>query len=241
MSRWLSKATAKATARVRTLARPAVAFVGGADVDRAVAGFEVWAREHAGCVCEIGLSGSLVHTCVVPDEVVQAASGDEDALLDYARLQFEHYFGLSGSAWVLSASRDARAALVCALSADLLQRLRDVAASHHVSVRRVSPWWVRGVQAALREALQGAGEPRAVAAVEPGRTTLVVAQGGRIARVVGEASSAPADWRARLQDSAAAASLWSIQLGSEPSEQQAQTVRGLVQAELVCQRIEEAA
>lgn len=237
MSRWLSKATA----RVRTLARPAVVFVGGADAAEAVSNFEAWAREHAGSTCEIALGGAWVHTCVLPAEVIDAAGGDEDALLDYARLQFEHYFGLSGSAWTLSASRDARAALVCAVSAELLSSLRAAAAAQQVSVRRVAPWWVRGAQVALREALQGACEPRAVAAVEPGRTTLVVAQGGRIARVVGEASSAPADWRARLQDSAAAASLWSFRLGSDASEQQAQAVRGQVPAELVFQRIDEVA
>lgn len=218
MSRWLSKATATTLARVRTLARPAQAFVGGADVAEAVARFEAWAAEHPGSVCEVGLAGSLVHTCVVPAEVAAAAEGDDDAVLDYARLQFDHYFGLDGAAWVLAASRDDRAGLVCAVSAELLNGLRAVAATHHLRLRRVAPWWARGTQAVLREAMQGERESRVVAAVEPGRTTLVVAQDGRIARVVGEASSAPADWRARLQDSAGAASLWAFKLGVEQPE-----------------------
>ena len=250
MSRWLSKAAA----RLRTLLQPAVVFVGGASVDEARAQFEAWAREHAGSVCEIGLGGAWVHTCVVPAEVAEATQSDDEAWLDYARLQFEHYFGISaglGGAWTLAASRDARAALVCAVSSELLAVLRAVASAHHVSVRRVAPWWARGAQAALREELQSGWQgdasgatARVAAAVEPGRTTLVVAQDGRIVRVVGEASGAPHDWRARLQDSAGAASLWSFKLTADEPEQLdqlARTLRGQIEPELVFQRIEGAA
>lgn len=242
MSRWLSKAAA----RLRTLLQPAAVYVGGASVDEARAQFEAWAAQHAGSACELGLGGAWVHTCVVPAEVAEASGADDEAWLDYARLQFEHYFGISagpGGAWTLAASRDARAALVCAVSSELLAALRAVAAAHHVNVRRVAPWWARGVQAALREGLREemSGASRVAAAVEPGRTTLVVAQDGHIVRVVGDASSAPHDWRARLQDSAGAASLWSFNLAPNEPEQQARALRGQVEPELVYQRIEGAA
>lgn len=243
MSRWLNKLQT----RVRTFVQPAAVFVGGASVADAVAAFEAWAVEHAGSVCEIGLSSTWVHACVVPAEVVAASEGDEDAWLDYARLQFEHYFGasfgVSGSAWTLAASRDARAALVCAVPAELLSALRVVAALHHVHIRRVAPWWVRGAQAALREALLDETAPRAVAAVEPTRATLVVVQGGRIARVLSEPSIAPQDWRARLMNGlhvdTVPTSLWSFALGTD--EEQAQALRGQVVPELVFQQIEAAA
>lgn len=232
MSRWLNKLQA----RLRTLLKPAPVFVGGGSVADATAQFEAWAAEHAGSVCEIGLAGAWVHVCVVPDEVVDASAGDDDALIDYARLQFEHYFGISGSAWTMAASRDARAALVCALSTELLDALRAAAAAHHVRVQRVAPWWVRGVQAVLQDALNDETAPRAVAAVEPDRATLVLVQGGRIARVIGEASLAPLDWRARLSGAPAAASLWCFKLGA--GDEQAQAVRGHVAPELVFQQIE---
>jgi hypothetical protein len=232
VSRWLNKLQA----RLRTLLKPAAVYVGGANVADATAQFEAWAAEHAGSVCEIGLAGAWVHVCVVPAEVVDASAGDDEALIDYARLQFEHYFGISGSAWAMAASRDARAALVCALSTELLDALRAAAAAHHVRVQRVAPWWVRGVQAVLQDALNDVNAPRAVAAIEPDRTTLVVAQEGRIARVISEASLSPHDWRTRLSGAPAAASLWAFKLGA--GDEQVQALRGQVAPELVFQQIE---
>lgn len=245
MSRWLNDGPAALSvmrARLRTLLTPAAVFVSGATVLDAVTAFEAWAAKHAGSVCEIGLSAAWVHVCVVPADVVVASEGDDETLIGYARLQFEHYFGLGGSAWTLAASRDARAALVCAVSTELLDALRAAAAKHHVRVQRVAPWWVRGAQTALREALQGESTsrtPRAVAAVEPGRTTLIVAQDGHVTRVVSEASGAPHDWRLRLQTCVAATSLWSFKLGAD--EQAASALRGRVTPELVFQQIEGAA
>lgn len=239
MSRWLTKLQARA----RTLLKPTQVFVGGATIAEAVEPFETWAAAHAGSLCEIGLGSAWVHVCVVPAEVVDASAGDDDALIDYARVQFEHYFGVSGSGWTMAASRDARAALVCALSTELLEALRVVAAAHHVRVQRVAPWWVRGVQAALQDVLrvtpQGDQPSRVVAAVEPDRTTLVVAQAGRISRVIGEPSTAPHEWRARLAGCPAATSLWSFKLGTD--DERVLALRGLVAPELVFNQIEAAA
>lgn len=234
MSRWPSEAFTLARARLRTAFKPAAVFVGGATLAEARAQFEAWARAHAGSVCEIGLGGAWVHACVVPPELAGEAGGgraDDAALRDYARLQFEHYFGAAqGAGWRLAASRDARAALVCAVAAELIDTLRAVAASHRVRVQRVAPWWARGAQAALREALQDAGATCVAAAVEPGRTTLLLARDGRIARVIGEPSAAPQDWRARLVGSAAAtvpALLHRFELGDAAA--QAQALRGQIE------------
>ncbi len=243
MSRWPTDMLKLAQARLRTLLQPAPVFVGGASVADAVAQFETWASENKGSVCEIGLGGAWVHVCVVPFEVVAASEGDDDALIDYARLQFDHYFGLNSAGWTMAASRDARAALVCALSTELLDALRGVASTHQVRMQRVAPWWARGVQAALQDVMSSASpgelQARVVAAVEPDRTTLVVAQEGRICRVISEPSIAPQDWRARLAGSPASASLWLFKLGAD--SERARALRGQIAPELVFNHIEAAA
>lgn len=236
MSPWLSEMVLKLRARWRTLVRPLPVFVAGQSIEDARAAFDTWARMHAGSVCDIGLAGAWVHTCVVPPEVAHACAFDEVALRDYARVQFEHYFG-AGDGWVFASARDPRATLVCAIPVALRDALFAVAAAHRVRVQRMAPWWGRAVQRVLREAEAEC----VVAAVEPGRATLVVAQGGRITRVLGEPAVTLSAWRERLvfhdqaENDLAAAPLWAITLGE--GEHQRQVLRGHTAPEQVLGRI----
>lgn len=205
--------------RAATLLRPTLVFLGadgsaalspGQAKQAALDSFAQWCREHAGSDCEIALSSRLFHLCMPPVEAGRLKAAE---LRLYAQRQFEHYFGgPQAQDWAIAVSSHAQAPLACGMPRSLLRSLQEVAALHGVRIRRVLPWWARGVPAALAQACQEqAGQINdsglALVALEPHAATVFWLADARLTRVwieVAAAQRLDAQWRARLPASAVA-------------------------------------
>lgn len=192
MSRWPSEALRSLAARagaspalgamrgtLRTLVRPDAVFIGGDDIEAAVAAFAGWCAGHPGHACEIGLGSRLAAVCVAP----LGTSLSRKELADYGRRQFAHYFGGSFSgggdaaAWRVAASGDAHAPLAFGVPEALAAGLQQAARAHRVRLARIAPWWAQPVWRAASSA------PSTVMAVEPGACTQLSFEDGRLHRV----------------------------------------------------------
>lgn len=215
MSPWLNKLHNA----LRTLITPLRVYVGGGDRAAALEAFDAWCARHEGASCELGLSGHWIHSCVLPQEASSLPMAQQR---DYAVRQFDHYFTAgvgsapgsneaTGTSWAVAASEDEAVPLVCAVARDFIDALNETAAKHHVRLRRVLPWWARGVERALSESGVGKDASKeaskedseqaldVTAALEPGLATLIVTRGQRVQRVLTDTSLQLADWQARLQ------------------------------------------
>lgn len=184
---------------LRTMGRPQTVFLSGGTrgFDEVLAAFDAWCAARAGISCEVALSSFWVRTCVPPPE---AGTLTTNELRDYALRQFEHYFGDpqdqgDEDAWVVAASSDPHAPLACGTPRTLFRRVLSTAAVHRVKVKRLSPWWAKGVAKHLRHVDTTA----TVAAFEPGVLTRVRADAGRICRVWTEVAAIPSDTHAIIR------------------------------------------
>lgn len=241
MSPWLSERPhglrlSAVKAMLKTSVRPASVFVSGATAEAALDAFTQWAERHQGSTCEVALSSALVKVCVVPAD---AGHLSQQEMLDYAQLQFDHYFAQGGQPndmqWALAASKDVRVPLIFGTEQRLIDAIQDAARANWVRIQRVIPWWVRGVETVLNGELAVKPEVAdgvAIAAVEPSRTTLVMVRHGRVMRVFCEASVRADDWFARLGSAFSIemgnrkAACWQFNLGED--QQQTQVIRGRV-------------
>ncbi len=169
----------RVAARLATLLKPRTVFLGEAngDPDLLVASFQAWCAAHAGVACEIALSSRWVVSCVPP-----AGAGAMTAreLRQYAQRQISHYLDdareTPEAGWRIATSVRTDRAVACAVSRDLVDRLKVAARTHRVSIQRIFPWWV-----AMVTPHQDASHDVVVA--EPGISTVFQFTQGRLCRV----------------------------------------------------------
>ena len=168
-----------AFARLTTWLKPRMVFLGdaGGDADLVVDAFHAWCAAHPGAVCELALSSRWILCCVPP---VGAGTMTARELRQYAQRQIDHYFedarGSDDRRWAIAVSQRPDAALACAVTGDLIKRLKKAAATHRVSLRRIFPWW-------LAAASPSPGSPSRVVVAEPGIVTALQFEQGRLYRV----------------------------------------------------------
>lgn len=133
---------------VLTAAVPRTVLLAGGPVDfeEVAQAFDAWCAKRAGSACEVAVSGFWMRCCMAPAEAGHLSPAD---LRDYARRQFEHYFGEAPTqgvedGWHVAASSDPRLPLACGMSSAQVARLLEAARRHRVRIRRLAPWWVRG-------------------------------------------------------------------------------------------------
>lgn len=96
--------------------------------------FPAWCAAHAGARVELLAGPRQMHSLLLPDDL---PLDDDAARLDYARLQFSHYFGPAAQAWPLAAWAQG----VCALAEGDAAALQATAAAHRVRLLSLRPSW----------------------------------------------------------------------------------------------------
>ncbi len=151
---------------------------GAGVVVTAFAGFEPWCVANAGADATVCVSGHMLHSLVVDPALELAGAA---AVRSYARQQFTHYHGPQAQHWPLAAWCDDRSAVACALHTLDLTALHATAAKHGVRLRSVAPVWAAGLNSLARfKPSFAAPGPRALALLEGGLLTWLVADAGRI-------------------------------------------------------------
>ena len=186
MSRWPNKLLAA----LRTLVRPEPVYLGAGQQGEVLAQFSNWCAQHAGAACEIGLSSHWIAYCLLP---AQALALSREEQKDYARRQFDHYFGAAPRA--VSISENPRVPLACGCDQALIDALQAAAKTSSVRIARIVPWWARSAEQALKVKSDAS---IVLAAQEGERVTLIAARDGVVQRVLSETSSDRADWVARI-------------------------------------------
>lgn len=131
-------------------------------------GFEAWCAEHPRRRCRLWVSAALLHELVCDPALPLR---DDAAALAWARPLLQHYHGEAAAGWPLAAWRQGRQRGVSALHGLGLQPLQACAASAHVRLLGISPWWSLQLQQAL-------ARHRALRAAQ---ARLVVEEGGLLA------------------------------------------------------------
>jgi hypothetical protein len=122
----------------------------GPSAQHALAAWGQWCEANAGSCCELGLSGHWLWSTVLNGQGGEASGGAQARAVVQAQSQWAHYLGLDAAAldeaWLWRALPQAATPLVCAMPADLLDEIGAVAASTHVRIDWLGPWWVTGAQ-----------------------------------------------------------------------------------------------
>jgi len=168
-----------ALTRLATWLKPRTVFLGeaGGDVGLVIEAFGAWCAAHPGAVCELALSSRWVVCCVPP-----AGAGEMSAreLRRYAQRQIAHYLEDARESddprWAIAVSQRPGAAMACAAAGELIDRLKQAAKAHRVSIRRIFPWW-------LAAASLSPDSPSRVIVAEPGIVTALHFGQGRLHRV----------------------------------------------------------
>lgn len=120
------------------------------------AGFGDWCVGHTGRVCDLWLSGALVHEMVCDPSLPLSS---DTALLEHARAALVHYHGDVALRWPLAAWSARGQQGVSALHRVDVEQLVQQARAGGVRLRFVRPWWVRVLVLALRRAPQLRSHP----------------------------------------------------------------------------------
>jgi hypothetical protein len=152
--------------------------------------FAAWCAAHPYSQARIFVSGHLLHSLVVPPEVVVA---DDAALRRYAQQQFGHFHGAAAKEWPVAvwlrpSSKKHASAGACALHGVDLAALQSAAKRHGVRLLSVAPMWSAGLSSAAahlaaREPSFAGNQPRALALVEKNLVTCMVLKTGAVLAV----------------------------------------------------------
>ena len=152
--------------------------------------FVAWCAAHPHSQARIFVSGHLLHSLVVPPEVVVT---DDAALRRYAQQQFGHFHGAAAKEWPLAvwlrpSSKKHASAGACALHGVDLAALQSAAKRHGVQLQSVAPMWSAGLSSAAahlaaREPSYASNQPRALALVEKNLVTCMVLKAGAVLAV----------------------------------------------------------
>lgn len=143
--------------------------------------FAAWCEAHAGARLRLALSAHWVWATLDPLAAPAAVAGAADAADGggaVARVREAWAEGLGvatealDEAWLWRALPERGMPLVCALPKAWLQTLQQAAATHHVQLDWVGPWWLAAAQAWWQEAAGAAGIQQ-LHLVEPGLCTVL--------------------------------------------------------------------
>ena len=102
-------------------------------------GFAAWCEANPGGRVALFAGAERMHSLRVPADLPLP---DDDALQQYARLQFSHYFGTTAQSWPLACWHEGTERVVAALAeADGLAALQAIAARHRVRITSLRPSW----------------------------------------------------------------------------------------------------
>lgn len=155
-----------------------------------LAAFKDWCATHAGTTADVLLPLSALHEMVCEPGLPLET---EEALLDYGRQQFIHYFGSAASSWPLAAwqaktgsatpeskARPAPLRGVTALAGMDLAALERIAGQHRVRLRHVRPAWAPGLAQVLSASVNEGPSSFRFVCVEAGLAMLAVIDQGRL-------------------------------------------------------------
>lgn len=106
---------------------------------------------HAGRRVWLSLGASVVHSLLLPPELPLA---EEAQQLDYARLQFQHYFGSEAIHWPMTQASASGRVVACALhaaGASGWQGIAQAARTRQVSLLGVRPLWALALRYAAQQ------------------------------------------------------------------------------------------